>query len=91
MSESRAVLPPLLEQATIDEWCFALETKSGQQFVFGHVVVIDAEWIQLQHSESNAGSDLAFDGPVREDAYVIKERGVDIRLDAIAWIASGIS
>lgn len=86
------VLPPVLEKATDDVWYFALETKSGQQFVFGGVTLVNAEWLNLRALDDAYGrSGLFFDGPVRDDAYHIIERGMDIRLDSIAWVACGIS
>ena len=69
-------------------------TKSGQQFVFETITVIDSEWIHLNPFESDDPSIRMpgfFAGPLKPDAYVVHERGIDIRLDSIAWVADGKS
>ena len=90
MREISVSLPPVLEKATVDTWYFALETKTGQQFIFGSVSVIDENWIHLEPVSRDYAESLPFDGPV-DGAYRITERGIDVRLDSIAWVADGIS
>ena len=44
-------LPGILGKASEDQWCYLLETKTGQQFLFSYVHQIDNEWIQLEPVE----------------------------------------
>jgi hypothetical protein len=84
-------LPPILQKATDDVWYFLLATKDGRQFVFSRAIVDDGTWVHLLPlDESMTGGDLTFDGPA-DNPYYINERGVDVRLDAIAWVACGTS
>ena len=94
--------PSIIGKATLDMWYYILETKTGQQFVFGGAVVLNDDMIHLEPvDESYAGHgaaaralDLCFDAPgtrPQSNAYGINERGIDIRIDSIAWVADGVS
>lgn len=86
------VLPPVLAKAADDEWSFLLETKSGQQFIFGSIEVVDKDWIHLNPVDPDYSKQQYFAGPPRKpDAHFIEERGIDIRLDTISWVADGTS
>lgn len=90
MTITTTQLPPILEKATEDQWTYLLETNTGQQFLFGTITVVSDEWVQLNPIEDGVGDDF-IDGPRSENAYRIRERGISIRLDAIAWVADGYS
>lgn len=87
------ILPPVLLKATEDHWQYLLEMKNGQQFIFSDADLINADWIHLNPIDDQwDGVDACyFDAPLKPQAYVVNERGIDVRLDCIAWVADGIS
>lgn len=84
------LLPPVLLHAMNDSWTFLLETRSGQQFIFGSIAVVgEGEWIHLEPADPETTDFI--DGPLKADAYRITERGVSVRVSEIAWVAEGYS
>lgn len=90
-------LPPVLAKAASDNWLYLLETKSGQQFLFPHISIIDEEWIHLNpfdDDEMRTAEECEpfVAGPLDvKRAHCVRDRGIDLRIDAIAWAADGNS
>lgn len=92
MSVATTSLPPLLAKATADYWPVYITTKTGQQFLCSGIEQIDDDWIHLKPAGDQWILEQVFvDGPLSDKVWVIKERGIDMRLDAIAWVTEGIS
>jgi hypothetical protein len=88
-------LPPILAKAADDVWHFLLETKGGDRIVFGSLEVVDREWVHLNPLDDAYPADaprvLSFDAPHTGDGFSVGKRGLDIRIDSIAWVADGES
>jgi hypothetical protein len=84
-------LPRILDKASDDNWHFLVKTKTGDKFIFGSIDVC-GDWIHLNPlDDAYMDGPLPFDSADSDGAVRVDQRGLDLRLDAIEWIADGIS
>lgn len=79
----RLNLPPVLVKSFYDSYAYLLETKSGRQFRYESASLINEEWVHISISPYYMDERLADAG--------FGDRGVDVRISEIAWIADANS
>lgn len=85
-------LPGILQKASVDHYTYLLQTKSGQQIAFSEITPRGTEWIHLhEHNLDPEHLSGFFNGVNLSNIMVVGDRGLDIRLDAIEWVADASS
>lgn len=72
------VLSPLIDKAELDNcWEYVLQTKSGQQFWFSGLEVVNANWVHLFPIDYHPGRTPCVDGP-HKNPYRVMDRALTL-------------
>lgn len=78
--------PPALLKALIDSFDYALKLRTGEIFRFQEAT-LHGEWLHLRTGESREGNDFRRYGGNKVPYPYPFDRGVDVRVADIVWIA----
>jgi len=78
--------PPALTKACLDHFEYLLKLKDGQYIFFNDAVPINKEWVHIKVNDVCDVDWTLTDIPKNRIVFGF-ERGIDVRVSEIAWVA----